>query len=85
MTATTWVQIIKACLLLAGRASWPSWCWLAYGFSPEAMFADAVRLKTEGRPPPAAPPVGGHHRPGDHGPGLLHQGSDLGDLASAWR
>ncbi len=25
MTATTWVQIIKACLLLAGATSWPSW------------------------------------------------------------
>ena len=25
MLATTWVQIIKAVLLLSGAASWPSW------------------------------------------------------------
>ncbi|MCK2088698.1 cation acetate symporter [Thauera aromatica] len=47
MTATTWVQIIKACLLLAGASFMAFMVLLAYGFSPEAMFADAVRVKVE--------------------------------------
>ncbi|WP_454457756.1 cation acetate symporter [Thauera phenylacetica] len=47
MTATTWVQIIKACLLLAGASFMAFMVLLNYGFSPEAMFADAVRIKTE--------------------------------------
>ena len=46
MTATTWVQIIKAVLLLCG-ASFMSFMVLAkFGFSPEAMFAKAVEIKT---------------------------------------
>lgn len=45
MTATTWVQIVKAGLLL-GAASFIAIAVLArYGFSPEALFADAVRVK----------------------------------------
>ncbi len=47
MTATTWVQIIKACLLLAGASFMAFMVLLNYGFSPEALFADAVRVKTE--------------------------------------
>jgi cation/acetate symporter len=47
MTATTWVQIIKACLLLAGASFMAFMVLLNYGFSPEALFADAVRIKTE--------------------------------------
>ena len=47
MTATTWVQIIKACLLLAGASFMAFMVLLNYGFSPEAMFADAVRIKAE--------------------------------------
>ena len=46
MTATTWVQIIKAGLLLAG-ASFMAFMVLAkFGFSPEAMFAKAIEVKT---------------------------------------
>jgi cation/acetate symporter len=46
MTATTWVQIIKACLLLCG-ASFMAFMVLAkFGFSPEAMFAKAVEIKS---------------------------------------
>ncbi|MBS0544793.1 MAG: cation acetate symporter [Proteobacteria bacterium] len=45
MTATTWVQIIKACLLLAGASFMAFMVLLHYGFSPEALFADAVRVK----------------------------------------
>ncbi len=46
MTATTWVQIIKAVMLLAG-ASFMAFMVLAqFGFSPEAMFAKAVEIKS---------------------------------------
>nr|WP_103174595.1 cation acetate symporter [Paracoccus sp. SY] len=47
MTATTWVQIIKACLLLGGASFMSFMVLWRYGFSPEAMFADAVRVKTD--------------------------------------
>ena len=47
MTATTWVQIIKACLLLAGASFMSFMVLWKYGFSPEAMFADAVRVKAD--------------------------------------
>ncbi|MNM54116.1 Cation/acetate symporter ActP [compost metagenome] len=44
MTATTWVQIIKACLLLAG-ASFMAFMVLAqHQFSPEVLFAKAVEV-----------------------------------------
>lgn len=46
MTATTWVQIIKAVLLL-GSASFMAFMVLAqFGFSPEALFVRAVQVKT---------------------------------------
>jgi len=44
MKATTWVQIIKACLLLGGASFMAFMVMLHYGFSPEALFADAVRI-----------------------------------------
>ena len=47
MTATTWVQIIKACMLLGGASFMAFIVMWNYGFSPEAMFADAVSVKTE--------------------------------------
>ncbi|HOV20750.1 MAG TPA: cation acetate symporter, partial [Ottowia sp.] len=47
MTATTWVQIIKACLLLAGVTFMAFMVLAKYGFSPEALFADGVRIKTQ--------------------------------------
>lgn len=46
MTATTWVQIIKACLLLAGASFMAFMVLVQFGFSPEAMFAKAVEIKT---------------------------------------
>jgi cation/acetate symporter len=59
MTATTWVQIIKAVLLLAGATFMAFMVLLNFGFSPEAMFAKAVEVKTglassAGKPPEAA-------------------------------
>ena len=46
MTATTWVQIIKACLLLAGASFMAFMVLWQFGFSPEAMFAKAVEITT---------------------------------------
>jgi cation/acetate symporter len=45
MTATTWVQIIKACLLLGGASFMAFMVLWHFGFSPEAMFAKSVEIK----------------------------------------
>ncbi len=45
MTATTWVQIIKACLLLAGVTFMAFMVLAQFSFSPEALFAKAVEVK----------------------------------------
>jgi len=47
MTATTWVQIIKACLLLGGASFMAFMVMWHFGFSPEAMFAKAVDIKAK--------------------------------------
>jgi len=47
MTATTWVQIIKAVLLLSGVSFMGFMVMAKYGFSPEALFAEGVRVRTE--------------------------------------
>jgi cation/acetate symporter len=44
MVATTWVQIIKACLLLGGATFMALMVLLHFGFSPEALFAKAVEV-----------------------------------------
>jgi len=49
MKATTWVQIIKACLLLGGATFMALAVLWRYGFSPEAMFADAVQTHPRGQ------------------------------------
>lgn len=46
MTATTWVQIIKACLLLGGASFMAFMVLWNFGFSAEALFAKAVEIKT---------------------------------------
>jgi cation/acetate symporter len=46
MTATTWVQIIKAIMLLGGATFMAIMVMAQFGFSPEAMFAKAVEIKT---------------------------------------
>jgi cation/acetate symporter len=48
MKATTWVQIIKACLLLAGATFMSLIVLSRFGFSPEAMFAEAVKIHPKG-------------------------------------
>ena len=47
MTATTWVQIIKAIMLLGGATFMALSVLWHFGFSPEAMFASAVKIKTD--------------------------------------
>ena len=47
MTATTWVQIIKACLLLAGVSFMAFMVMAEFGFSFEALFARGVAVKAE--------------------------------------
>jgi cation/acetate symporter len=44
MVATTWVQIIKACLLLGGATFMAFMVLASSGFSPEAMFRTAVEI-----------------------------------------
>jgi cation/acetate symporter len=44
MTATTWVQIIKAIMLLAGASFMVFIVLLQFNFSPEALFAKAVEV-----------------------------------------
>lgn len=45
MTATTWVQIIKACLLLAGASFMAFMVMATYGFSFEKLFQASVDVK----------------------------------------
>ena len=47
MTATTWVQIIKAVLLLAGVTFMAFMVLSNFGFSPEALFAKGVEVRTQ--------------------------------------
>ncbi len=48
MLATTWVQIIKACLLLGGASLMAFLVLAHYGFNPVAMFTDAVKVSPKG-------------------------------------
>jgi len=47
MTATTWVQIIKAVMLLCGATFMALAVLLQFGFSPEALFAKAVEVHSK--------------------------------------
>jgi cation/acetate symporter len=63
MTATTWVQIIKACLLLAGVTFMAIMVMAQFGFSPEALFAKGVEVKAQiaangGKTPEEAQKIG---------------------------
>lgn len=49
MLATTWVQMIKAILLLGGATVMVVLILAQYGFSPEALFADAVSKHAKGQ------------------------------------
>jgi cation/acetate symporter len=67
MVATTWVQIIKAVLLLGGASFMALMVLVAFGFSPEALFAKAVQI----HPKAAANGVAGANPAGIMGPGSL--------------
>ncbi|PXW94705.1 cation/acetate symporter [Sphaerotilus hippei] len=63
MTATTWVQIIKACLLLSGVTFMAFMVMSQFGFSPEALFAKGVAVKAaiaegSGKTPEEAAAIG---------------------------
>ena len=47
MTATTWVQIIKAVMLLTGASFMAGAVLVQFGFSPEALFAKAVEVHSK--------------------------------------
>ena len=47
MTATTWVQIIKAVMLLSGATFMAVAVLLQFGFNPEALFAKAVEVHSK--------------------------------------
>jgi len=47
MTATTWVQIIKACMLLTGATFMALAVLFQFGFSPEALFSKAVEVHSK--------------------------------------
>ena len=48
MKATTWVQIIKACMLLFGASVMAFLVLLRFDFNPDAMFAAAVKIHPSG-------------------------------------
>jgi cation/acetate symporter len=48
MLATTWVQIIKACMLLGGATFMAFMVLQHFGFSPEAMFKAATEINPKG-------------------------------------
>ncbi len=47
MTATTWVQIIKACMLLGGATFMALAVLFQFGFSPENLFTKAVEVHSK--------------------------------------
>ncbi len=57
MTATTWVQIIKAVMLLSGATFMSVMVLAQFGFSMEALFARAVEVKTGLAVAGGAPPA----------------------------
>ena len=79
MTATTWVQIIKAVMLLTGATFMAVSVLYAFGFSPEAMFTAAVQTKADlaaatGKTPEEAAKIG---------LGIMSPGSLIKDPVSA--
>ena len=69
MTATTWVQIIKAVLLLSGASFMAFMVMWQFDFSPEALFAKAVEIKIQAATAAATSRGSGGAKGFDHGPG----------------
>jgi cation/acetate symporter len=85
MTATTWVQIIKAIMLLGGATFMAVMVMAQFGFSPEALFAKSVEIKTQlavdaGKTPEEAAKIGFSIM----GPGGFIK-DPISRSASAWR
>ncbi|MDP9413124.1 MAG: cation acetate symporter [Pseudomonadota bacterium] len=79
MIATTWVQIIKAVLLL-GCATFMALAVLwNFGFSPDALFARAVQVKTDLAAAAGAPPAEAAER----GRSIMGPGNFIKDPISA--
>ncbi|RMH88096.1 cation acetate symporter [Lysobacter pythonis] len=77
MTATTWVQIIKAVLLLSGVTFMAIMIMAKYGFSFESLFADAVKVKTD------IAGAKGEADPGAAGQAIMGPGGFIKDPISA--
>ena len=78
MIATTWVQIIKAVLLLGGATFMAFVVLASFGFSPEALFARAVEVKTD-----LALAAGAPGRSGASGRSIMGPGNFIKDPISA--
>ena len=79
MTATTWVQIIKACLLLSGVTFMASWCWRNTA-SARGAVRQGVGGAPRSQPTPARPPKKPPRPACPSWARWLHQGPDLGHL-----
>ena len=77
MTATTWVQVIKAVMLLSGATFMAVMVMAQFGFSPEALFARAVEVKT------AAAAAAGAEDPAAAGRAIMGPGGFIKDPISA--
>jgi len=79
MIATTWVQIIKAVLLLACATFMALAVLASFGFSPEALFARAVEVKTALAHAAGASPA----EAAEHGRAIMGPGGFIKDPVSA--
>ncbi len=79
MIATTWVQIIKAVLLLACATFMALAVLASFGFSPEALFARAVEVKTALADEAGASPA----EAAEHGRAIMGPGGFIKDPVSA--
>jgi cation/acetate symporter len=79
MIATTWVQIIKAVLLLGCATAMAIAVLASFGFSPDAMFAKAVEVKTELAASAGADPASAAER----GRSIMGPGNFIKDPVSA--
>jgi len=84
MTATTWVQIIKAVLLLSGATFMAFMVLMSYGFSPEALFAASVEVKrTVAENAGKSPEEAGTKEAGTIAQAIMGPGSFIKDPISA--
>jgi cation/acetate symporter len=85
MTATTWVQIIKAVLLLSGVTFMAIAVMSQFGFSPKRCSPRPSRSRPASPPTRASRRRGRQDRQRHHGAGRLREGSRSPASRSAWR